>query len=238
MQRVAVGEHVALGERPGAVVFDVLELGDAMVEQPPARDEQVVELARIDVDLVVADVLDHPDRADRVELLALQLAIVGDADLDAVGQAGVGDAPAGQLGLLDGERDSDERSRRDGARRGSPCCPSRSRRRAAGRPRSARAWSRSARAWSAEPPRASSRPGSTPRSCRSSTRRGTARRRRCPRCSGRRPPSGRGRGCAAGPSGASRSSAPAAARRAHTHARAPVRGGRGRRARSAAAPSR
>ena len=55
-----------------------------------------------------AHVLRHPDRRDGVELLAAELAIVLQADLDAVLHAGLGDALArqGRLGLAD--RDADD----------------------------------------------------------------------------------------------------------------------------------
>ena len=58
-----------------------------MVEQPPARLQQAGEGARVDVDLGLADVLDHADAGDRVEALAGQVAVVHDADLDPVGDA-------------------------------------------------------------------------------------------------------------------------------------------------------
>ena len=48
------------------------------------------EAARVGVDVRGADVLDHPDRGDRVELLPAQLAVVHDADLDLVGDAVLG----------------------------------------------------------------------------------------------------------------------------------------------------
>ena len=53
----------------------------------------------VDVDLLLADVLDHADAGDRVERLAVELAVVHDADLDPVGDARALGALAGQLGL-------------------------------------------------------------------------------------------------------------------------------------------
>ena len=41
------------------------------------------QLARVEVDLARADVLDHADAGDRVEGLVGELAVVGEADLDA-----------------------------------------------------------------------------------------------------------------------------------------------------------
>jgi hypothetical protein len=50
-------------------------------------------------------VLDHADAGDRVEALPLQLAVVGDPDLDALGYAGLGHSLPGQdrLGLREGD---------------------------------------------------------------------------------------------------------------------------------------
>ena len=108
VQRRRVREHVALGERP-RLGLAVAQAGDAVVEQPAARLQQARELARVEVDLVGADVLDHPDRGDRVVALAgrAEIAVVRDADLHPVLEAGLGHAPARQLGLGGGERDAD-----------------------------------------------------------------------------------------------------------------------------------
>ena len=80
-----------------------------MVEQPAPRLQQTGELARVKVDLVGADVLDHADRGDRVVALSrrAEIAVVGDADLHAVLKARLGHAPARQLGLGGGEGDAD-----------------------------------------------------------------------------------------------------------------------------------
>ena len=53
----------------------------------------------------MADRLEHLDRGDLREL-SLECAVVLEADLDAVGEAGRGDALAGELELLPGERDA------------------------------------------------------------------------------------------------------------------------------------
>jgi hypothetical protein len=51
-------------------------------------------------------VLDHADRSDRVELLAGQIAVVGDADLDPVGDPGRCRALARERCLRLGEGDA------------------------------------------------------------------------------------------------------------------------------------
>ena len=72
MQWGGIGEHVALGERAGLGV-PVAQPRDAVVHSRPPVVEQPRELRRVDVDLVGADVLDHADAGDRVELLAGQI---------------------------------------------------------------------------------------------------------------------------------------------------------------------
>ena len=59
-----------------------------------------------------ADVLGHPDRADRVELLVAELAVVLQPDLDLVADACLADPLARQLGLLPADRDARRRRRR------------------------------------------------------------------------------------------------------------------------------
>ena len=81
MQRLRVGEDVALGEVAGVRIAVALAR-DAVVQQPPARLQQLREPRGVGVDLHLADVLDHPDRGDRVERLGLQLAVVGEPDVD------------------------------------------------------------------------------------------------------------------------------------------------------------
>ncbi len=106
VQRGAVGEDVALGEGARLGV-GMAQPGDRVVEQPAARPEQVGEGARVGVDLHRADVLGHPDRGDRVEALAREVAVVHHADLDLVADARLLGAPPRLLGLRLGEGDAD-----------------------------------------------------------------------------------------------------------------------------------
>jgi hypothetical protein len=77
----------------------VPKLGDPVVEKAAARAEHRGELLGVDVDLGFADVLDHPDGGDCVEVLAGELAVVLDANLDSVRQPGLGLTLARELGL-------------------------------------------------------------------------------------------------------------------------------------------
>ena len=102
VKRRGVGEHVALGEGAG-LGFAVTETGDAVVEHAPARLHQPRQLPGVVVDLHVADVLDHPDAGHGVERLSRQLAVVLDPNVHAVGEPGLGGAPAAELGLRLGQ---------------------------------------------------------------------------------------------------------------------------------------
>ena len=78
---------------------DHLDRGEAAwSEQPVAGGEEGWVLR-------VADRLEHLDRGDLREA-SFECAVVLEADLDAVGEAGRGDALAGELELLLGERDA------------------------------------------------------------------------------------------------------------------------------------
>ena len=168
--------------------------GDAVVEQAPARAEAARQALGVDVDLLLPHVLDHADAGDRVEALAAQVAVVLHADLDAVGEAGVGHAPAGQLGLGLGQRDAgDLRAVASGGVDGE-AAPAAADVEHALALADARASGRSARASRPAPPPAWSRRARRCRSCRSSTRRGRARRTRSTRRSGGAPPARRGSG--------------------------------------------
>ena len=72
--------------------------------RPPGA-QQVGEAAGVEVDPLPADVLDHADAGDRVEAGLGQLAVVGDADLDPVGDAGCRGPLPRQPGLRLGEGD-------------------------------------------------------------------------------------------------------------------------------------
>ena len=104
-ERLAVGEHVSGREDVLERVVVRAEHGDPVVEQDAGRLEQLRERLGVAVDLVLADVLDHADARDRVERLVGDLPVVGDADLDPVGQAERGDPLAAERGLLVGDRD-------------------------------------------------------------------------------------------------------------------------------------
>ena len=62
-----------------------------MVEQPAGRHERLAQDAEVLVDPLRPDVLGHPDRADRVEPLVAELAVVLQPDLDLVADAGLAD---------------------------------------------------------------------------------------------------------------------------------------------------
>ena len=65
-----------------------------MVQQSALRHEHGTQRREVLVELAVADVLGHADRRDRVELLAGELAIVLQPDLDPIGHTRLGDALA------------------------------------------------------------------------------------------------------------------------------------------------
>ena len=70
-----------------------------MVEQPTAGLQQVVQRRHVEVDPLLPHVLDHADARDRVELLAGQLAVVGDPQLDEVGDSRLARQLAPELDL-------------------------------------------------------------------------------------------------------------------------------------------
>ena len=144
----------------------------------PPGGSSAARRSRVEVDPLGADVLDHADAGDRVEALAGEVAVVHDADLDPVGDAGLARRARGRRAACGSESVMPTTStpwRSGGVDRRS--CPSRSRRRARARPAlQRRASCRPARASPPAPPRASSPRARRSRSCRSSTRRGRARR--------------------------------------------------------------
>src|SRR5215208_1747884 len=107
MKRLSVGENVALREGPGRRI-GVSKSGDPVVEEPPAGVEHGGKLASVVVDLILSDVLDHADARDRVVALAGKLAVVGDADLDAVRDTGLRRALACELRLRLRQRETDD----------------------------------------------------------------------------------------------------------------------------------
>ncbi len=78
-----------------------------MVEQPAAGGQQPVQAGGVRQVLGGADVLGHADAGDGVEGAVRDLAVVLQADLDPVGETGVGDPAAGQGDLLRRDGDAD-----------------------------------------------------------------------------------------------------------------------------------
>ena len=104
--QLAVGEDVAVDEavRLEARAAAVRRPGDPVVQEPPAGTEEPSQPAEVHPQLRQPHVLEHPDRADRVERAVEHVAIVLVPDLDAIGQAGLGDRLLGPLGLAPRER--------------------------------------------------------------------------------------------------------------------------------------
>ena len=79
-----------------------------MVEQPAARAHAArSSVAKYSSSSRRADVLEHADRADRVERAVVHVAVVLHADLDAVVEPGVVHRAPRPLGLALRERDAD-----------------------------------------------------------------------------------------------------------------------------------
>ena len=129
-----------------------------MQEQRPAGAQRAAQPPPVLVHLLGADVLDHPDRGDGVVGLAGEVAVVREAEVDEVADAGLLREPARALDLRrrDGDAGHVHAVALGGVDREARPSPSRRRARA-GRAR-ARASGRSARAWPPGPPPASSRP--------------------------------------------------------------------------------
>ena len=203
--QLAVGEHVGVDEapRPRARTAAISRCAaDAVVQQPSLGAEQPEQPFEVGLELREPDVLEHADRADRVVRTVAHVAVVLVADLDEVGEPGLGDALGAELGLLARERDPDARVRRDGAPRAGPCSPSRSRRRAAAC--RVRAPACGTRARASLPARLPDRPSATttPRTSTSSSARGGSRRSRSTCRSGTRSRRRRARACAVDRAGA------------------------------------
>jgi hypothetical protein len=77
-----------------------------VVQQQAAGTKVRGQCLRVAVEMCRADVLDHADARDLVEGLVVQLAVVGDADLDAIIEPGLAHALARELRLRLGQRDA------------------------------------------------------------------------------------------------------------------------------------
>ena len=99
------GKDVLLDPAVGAPRHEVAVVGheDRLDRRDPARREEAVDGAEVGGPVLLADRLDHLDRDDRV-VAAACLAVVLEADVDAVRDAGGRGAVAGQGRLLAGER--------------------------------------------------------------------------------------------------------------------------------------
>ncbi|MDH6189218.1 hypothetical protein M2168_002250 [Streptomyces sp. CZ24] len=106
----AVGEDVGVDEGVhvvgGLVVLGAA--GDLVIEEPSAGLEQGVQVVGVLQVPDGADVLGHADGGDRVVGPVPDVAVVLDADLDAVGEALFGGALAGVGGLFAREGDADD----------------------------------------------------------------------------------------------------------------------------------
>ena len=107
VEELAVGEHVAPDE--GAPPERrAARLRDGVVEETPGRARaDARRVSKYCVIRDVPDVLEHPDRGDRVEGLAAEVAVVLQPDLDPVGETRLLDPPSGQVDLLAAERHAD-----------------------------------------------------------------------------------------------------------------------------------
>ena len=101
--QLAVGEHVAVdeaapGEPARAARRAPRRLMPWLSSRPPgcSSGEQAREVL---VEPAQADVLEHADRADRVERPVVDVAVVLHADLDEVGEARLGDPLRREVGL-------------------------------------------------------------------------------------------------------------------------------------------
>ncbi len=106
VEQLAIGEHVASEER-ARPERGVTGVGDGVVEQPAPRSQESVEHAEVLTRARRTDVLEHPDRGDRVERLLTEVAVVLQPDRHPTLQTGLGHAVAGERGLLGADRDPD-----------------------------------------------------------------------------------------------------------------------------------
>ena len=108
VDQLTVREDVAPDERRLPELRSA-DLADGVVQQPTRRPQGTAQQPVVAVEVLVTDVLGHPDRRDRVVLLAADVAVVLQSDLDPIGDAGSRHplASPGGLGLTD--RDADRR---------------------------------------------------------------------------------------------------------------------------------
>ena len=89
--QLAVGEHVPVDEAAAARTAVARAPAGELIpwfSSRPSGREQPVQAPEVLVELRRADVLEHADRADRVERTVVDVAVVLDADLDEVGEPG------------------------------------------------------------------------------------------------------------------------------------------------------
>ena len=79
-----------------------------MVQQPPAGAQQREQRVEVLGGALPADVLEHADGGDGVELLPAEVAVVLQPDLDLLADPGRGDPLARQVGLGGADRDADD----------------------------------------------------------------------------------------------------------------------------------
>src|SRR3546814_2021456 len=84
---LAVGEDVATRERATGET-GAADARDGVVEHAATGAQEPTQRLEVLAGAGLADVLEHPDRADGVELLAAQVAVVLQADLPRVGEPG------------------------------------------------------------------------------------------------------------------------------------------------------
>ncbi len=103
---LAVGEDVPVDEpllADGGL--EVVRPGDAVIEQPAAGVQLAVQVREIGREVVLADVLGQPDRADRVEARLRHVAVIQVPHLGEPGQPLPLDRGLRPGGLLGGQRD-------------------------------------------------------------------------------------------------------------------------------------
>ena len=110
-----VGEHEAVDERPAgevrarrapALARRLRGPCDRVVHHPPARAQERVATGEVRLELRQPDVLEHADRADRVERPVVDVAVVLQPHFDAVGDTRFRDALLREFGLALRHRDA------------------------------------------------------------------------------------------------------------------------------------